>query len=120
MQESHQANDQPDAVDSANEIRMDQIGKKSERDKGGKLKQTRIPVVTNEILRDCLTRPEESEDPDRPRERPKHPKIGRTAYKLDVYKQKTDARVEDLKIRMSIAKAQQDPEWLKLRKQLLA
>ena len=49
-----------------------------------------------------------------------HPKIGRTAYKLDVYKKKTDTRINDLKDRMNSARAAGDKEWLKLRKQLLA
>ena len=68
------------------QLRMDQISKKSGKDSDKGMKPTHIPILTNEILKDVLSRPEESDDPDNPREKPKHPKIGRTAYKLDVYK----------------------------------
>ena len=101
-------------------LRMDQIKKQSDKDKSRGLKPTRITLLTNEVLKDVLSRPDDVEDPLNPRLKPKHPKIGRTAYKLDVYKKKTDARIQDLRDRMNSARAVGDPEWYKLRKQLLA
>ena len=88
-------------------------------DKNKDEKPTYIPELTNKILKDVLTRPEESEDPANPRTQIKYQKIGRTAYKLDVYKVKTDVRCEDLKNRMN-ASTIHTPEWFLLRKQLLA
>ena len=82
-------------------MRMDQIKKQSKKDIDRRKKPTHIPVLTNEILKDVLSRPEETQDPNRARVNFKHPKIGRTAYKLDVYKKKTDARIEDLRYRMN-------------------
>ena len=68
-----------------------------------------------------LERPEESDDSVGDlREKSKHPKLGRTAYKLEVYKKRTAARLDDLKSRMNAARAKGDLEWLKLRKQFLA
>ena len=54
------------------------------------LKPTHIPILTNKILKDVLTRPPEGVD------KLERQKVGRTAYKLDVYKDKTDAKIIDL------------------------
>lgn len=67
-------------------MRMDTIRKQSKKDKDRGMKPTHIPELTNEILKDVLSRPEEVKESGEPRENFKHPKIGRTAYKLDVYK----------------------------------
>ena len=109
MEVSEQVQEEPS-------IRMDQIKKQSKKDRDRGLKPTHIPILTNEILKDVLSRPEETEEPYRQREKCKHPKIGRTAYKLDVYKKKTDARIEDLRNRMNQARVAGNPEWFKLRK----
>ena len=82
-------------------MRMDQIKKQSRKDRDRGLKPTHIPMLTNEILKDVLSRPEETHDPNRQRDNFRHPKIGRTAYKLDVYKKKTDVRIEDLRNKMN-------------------
>ena len=65
---------------------MDQIKKQSKKDRDRGMKPTHIPVLTNEILKDVLSRPDEVKESGEQRGNFKHPKIGRTAYKLDVYK----------------------------------
>ena len=75
------------------QFRMDQIKKQSAKDISIGLKPTSISMLTNEILKDVLSRPDDAFDPNNPKLKPKHPKIGRTAYKLDVYKKKTDVRI---------------------------
>jgi hypothetical protein len=41
---------------------------------------------------------------------------GRTAYKLDTYKERTRAKVADLENRMAAITDKREPEWLRLRK----
>ena len=45
---------------------------------------------------------------------------GRTAYKLDVYRERTRLKVADLERRMANIGDKRDAEWQRLRKQLLA
>ena len=48
-------------------MRMDQIKKQSKKDKDRGMKPTHIPVLTNEILKDVLSRPEERKESGEPR-----------------------------------------------------
>ena len=45
---------------------------------------------------------------------------GRTAYKLEIYQQKTRVKINDLQSRMDAIGDRRDTQWLRLRKQLLA
>ena len=84
------------------------------------LKPVNIEVMTYDIIKDALQKPQEPEDPNALNNLPKNIKRGRVAYKLDHYKDKSEVKGEELKKRMNELKAKGDKGWFRLRKQYLA
>lgn len=78
-------------------------------------KPTRIVNLSQAILKDALSRPQENPHW-RSKEKPTIYRKGRIAYKLDVYQQRTNKKIEELTSRMAAIGNKQDNEWKRLRK----
>lgn len=73
--------------------------------------------ITKELIINALLKPEKDVSTDILRKN--HPRKGRTAYRLDVYKEKTSKKIIELKEYMAKID-KQSTEWKRVRKQLLA